>query len=86
MKISQREARRLAKRVAALEGMIARQRSRWLPEYPGGVHIGNINMAERGWLLGRIEGARMLQHAVVVTSNDTNELMLYALPLPEVKP
>lgn len=78
-KISQREAVRLQKRVAALEAIITEQRKRWTGDYPGGVHIGTVNR-ERDNLAGRIEAARMLGHAVIVIEQNTGTLEFYALP------
>lgn len=83
MEISQREAQRLRKRVEALEAQITGQRSRYVSAWPGGTHIGTIPL-ERSFLSGRVEAARMLGHAVVITSpNNDGKLELYALPLPE---
>lgn len=79
--ISQREARALRKRVAELERERDEQRNRWANFFPGGTHIGTL-LAQRDWLRGRIEGARMLGHAVVVTApNNDGNLEFYALPL-----
>ena len=77
--ISQREARRLKKRVTELEDVINRQRRKWSADYVGGVHLGELTR-ERDWLTGRIEGARMLSHAVVVTEESDGKLNFYALP------
>lgn len=71
MNISQREAHRLQKRVSELQDIVERQRRHWVKDYPGGVHLGTIAMEERGYLVGRIEAARMLGHAVVLTSQNT---------------
>ena len=80
--ISQREERRLRKRVDELETVLYRQKCRWAADFPGGTHLGTISMPERGWLRGRIEAARMLNHAVVVTvPNSDNNVEFYALPL-----
>lgn len=79
--ISQREARRLKKRVEELEQIINGQRNRFARSYPGGTHIGTVTM-ERDWFLGRIEASRMLGHAVVATVHDNNgKIEFYALPL-----
>lgn len=80
MKISQREARALKKRVDELEGMERGRRDRWCRSYPGGTHLGTLT-GTRNWLDGRIEAARMLGHAVVVTTEDTGAIHYYALPL-----
>jgi hypothetical protein len=81
MKISQREARRLQRRVEELEAQERRRRNAWLQDWPGGAHILTLNqpdeLAGGGCLI-----ARKLGHAVVVVpSDDLRELRLYALPL-----
>ena len=83
--ISQREARRLKKRVEELEQVISDQRNRWSSKYPGGIHIGTVTM-ERDWFIGRIEAARMMRHAVVATVPENNgKIEFYALPLGDSK-
>ncbi len=79
MKISQREARRLQRQVRQLLSEQEMQRRTWARAYPGGTHLGTLTV-ERGYLVGRIEAARMLGYAVVVTENDDGRLALYALP------
>ena len=76
--ISQTEARRLRKRVVELERTLSLQRCSWVREYPGGIHLGTITRV-RDWLNGRIEGARLLKHAVVVVDEE-NKLKFYAIP------
>lgn len=78
--ISQREAQRLKKRVKELEDLESKRRSRWASEYPGGVFLGSLTR-DHDWFNGRIEAARMLGHAVVVTIDDHQKLSFYALPL-----
>lgn len=82
-KISQREARRLRKRVAELESLVSRQRERWGHDYPGGTHIGSTK--PEATVYACVKTARALGHAVVTVEN-SGELMLFALPLPEVIP
>lgn len=77
--ISQREALRLKKRVEELESVLELQRRKWCATYPGGTHLGSVTL-ERHWLVGRIEGARMLNHAVVVTEDSDGKLNFHALP------
>ena len=77
--ISQREAHSLAKRVAELENEREEQRSRWARGYPGGINLGTLTL-ERTWLFGRVEAARMLNHAVILTTQDDGKINLYALP------
>lgn len=79
MKISQREARRLRKRVETLEGILKGQRNAFLREFPTGLALGKFEMT-RDWLSGRIEAARRLGHAVVVTEEGNGHLNFYALP------
>lgn len=80
MKISQAEARRLKRRVVELEDERRAQRRRWASEYPGGVHLGSLSR-NKDWLTGRIDGAHMLGHAVVIRQNDDGDLHFFALPL-----
>jgi hypothetical protein len=77
--ISQAEVRRLKKRVAELEDVIQGQRRKWATTYPGGVCLGTLQRGD-DWLRGRIEGVRLLGHAVVVTEDNDGKLRFYALP------
>ena len=77
MKITQREARRLKKRVAELEQIQAGQRSSWTRQYPGGVHLVNINV--EGDSKGRLEGAQMLSHPLVAKL-EGYVVRIYAIP------
>jgi hypothetical protein len=79
VKISQREARRLRKRVEELEAMEDKRRMAWRSEYPGGVFLEGI--AVQPWTYAALKTARKLGHAVVVTTNGENTLQFYALPL-----
>lgn len=79
--ISQREAMRFRKRVSELESLIAKQRKKWSAEYVGGINLGSITM-ERSFLAGRIEAARLLGHAVVITEENNGVLRVLALPNP----
>jgi hypothetical protein len=81
MNISQREARRLQKRVDELEQIINDQHRSWSSSYPGGTHIGNITPTCADPKI-QIATARRLGHAVVVINDSQGALMLYALPLP----
>lgn len=82
MKISQREARRLRKRVEELERVLADQRISWARDFPGGTNIGSVDSVSA--TAGKVGVARKLAHAVVAV-NDGDKLMLYALPLPAVQ-
>ena len=80
--ISQREAHQLAKRVEELERERDQQRSRWANDYPGGKHLGYISR-DRDWFSGLLEGAAMLNHAIVAKPNHAGKIDFYALPLPK---
>lgn len=83
-RFSQREARRLRKRVDELESQIRKQHNNWSSDWPGGVHIGSISWAARDITVARIETARKLGHAVVATdADDGKRIEFRALPLPE---
>ena len=75
--ISQREARRLRKRVAELEARETGRNRRWATDYPGGVCIATFNVSSPGWHIVRT--AKVLGHAVVVVPGDENALRLYAI-------
>lgn len=78
MKISQREARRLRKRVADLERADSARRERWTQNYPGGTNIDTLTVSEVEWFIVRT--ARMLGHACVVIPGNMPQLLVYALP------
>lgn len=77
--ITQAEARRLKRRVKELEDTIEGQRRKWVTDYPGGVSLGTVQLGDN-WLRGRIEGVRLLGHAVVVTEDNNGKLLFFALP------
>lgn len=77
MKISQREARRLKKRVAELEQLQRDQRDRWSQSYPYGVLLGTLPR-NPDWLTGRIDAARMLGHPVIITQDKCGTLSFFA--------
>jgi len=77
MKISQREAQRLKKRVQELETLHAGQRKRWGSENPGGVELGYVKLS-RDWFMGRIEAARLLGHAIIITESE-NHIHFFAV-------
>lgn len=75
-KISQREARRLKRRVREFENMERHRRNVWCADYPGGHHVlSRIDTSDAKI----IELCRKLGHAVVVTTNGSNEIRYYAL-------
>ena len=78
MKISQREARRLRKRVDELETQRRQERSSWARDYPGGQHLGSLTL-KADWFRGRLEAAQLLKHPIVVRQSGA-ECMFYALP------
>lgn len=82
MKISQREARRLKKRVQELEKEINAQRASWSSDWPGGVHIATAEADMLATICARLETARRLGHAVVATEASKTRIEFRALPLP----
>lgn len=82
VKMSQREARTLKKRVAELEGILDKQRAAWAHEWPEGVHLDTVSVNSSEWAI--IRTARKLGHAVVVipsASDNPNKLHVYGIPL-----
>ena len=79
MKISQRETRRLRKRVEALEADQERQRSTWANDYPGGTHI--ASSTPDATVVAAIRTARKLKHAVVSIERQDGEVNYFALPV-----
>lgn len=79
VKISQREARNLRARVAELENVLDRQRSRWARDYPGGTHIWTEEDQDAG-TMATFRTAKKLDRAVVVVPDmDTPTLRFYAV-------
>lgn len=79
--ISQREARRLRKRVEELELQEDRRRRAWSQEWFGGVNIATAEFNALDRIPVAIRTARMLGHAVVVIGSDGGDLRFMALPL-----
>lgn len=77
--ISQREARRMQKRIELLEREENRRRSEWASDWPGGVNIWTF--AVHIDAAAAIGTAQKLDHAIVAKL-DGNHLRLYALPAP----
>ena len=78
MRISQREARRLKKRVDELERQRASQFARWGSEFPGGVNIDFIDVQAVEYVA--VKTAVALGHAVVVRpANQENRILLFAV-------
>jgi hypothetical protein len=82
-KISQREARRLRKRVEELERADNSRRNRWSADWPGGTNICTAKWESNDRVPVTINTARALRHAVIVTAKEDGTVMFYALPLPE---
>ena len=83
-KITQMEARRLKRRVAQLEQMIADERRHWGASYPGGVNIGTFEMTTENHVYSAIHTASLLNHAVVCVSDSHRKFRVYALPHAEI--
>lgn len=83
MKISQREARRLRKRVEQMEYDESRRITRYSAEYPGGVNIATLGGLE-SFDDGKLAAASLLGCAIVGRWHDsTKRLLIYAiLPKP----
>lgn len=77
--ISQREARRLRKRVEALEARQREQMRSWSSEYPGGVHLDSIEVSPAEYAI--VATARKLGHAVVLTTDKQNWVRVYGIRL-----
>jgi len=77
MRISQREARRLRKRVDELERRDEARRRAWSGEYPGGVHIDTLTVAGVEYVA--IKTAWSLGYYVVVKPSRTNEVQVFAV-------
>lgn len=80
--ISQREARRLKKRVERLEGIISAQRRNWAAEYLGGVRVQSAKWDAEHRIPVAVRTARKCGHAVVVTAEDDGTVYFVALPHP----
>lgn len=80
-RISQREARRLRKRVDELERAIERQRAVYSQEYFAGTEICREQLVSTNAMA--VKTARRLRHAVVVVGDDTDTVRFIALPQPK---
>ncbi len=78
-RISQREARRLKKRVAELESAQSARTRRWGSDYPGGVNIDFIDVKDVE--ATAVRTAITLGHAVVLRMSEqhTNRVLVYAV-------
>lgn len=78
-KISQREARRMKRRIAELERTLDDQRKAWMSDWPGGIYIDSCRLPS-DTAPQSVRIARMLGHAVVAIDAG-DELRFHALPL-----
>lgn len=78
-KISQREARKLRKRVQELEKRNEQNANAWAREYIGGVHMDTVSVSNVSHAICRT--ARRLGRALVVIPGDNGkfELSIYAV-------
>lgn len=84
--ISQREARRLQKRVERLESILSSQRRRYVQTYPGGTNFYTLDLSNNMPAYYAVKTARLLGHAVVVVSDDSSyQVRLCGLPHPDVE-
>lgn len=83
MKISQREARRLRKRLTELESAIQQQRRVWGQTYTGGTEIARHSFPH-DFVPEAVKVARKLGHAVVAVGDDTDTVRFVALPHPDL--
>jgi len=79
--ISQREAKRLRRRVSELERMISDARNGYRSDYPG-VEICRENVTVR--TATAVDTARRLEYAVVAVLSGEYELRFYAAKQPKV--
>ena len=79
VKISQREAHRLRKRVSDLERIIYEQRQVWNRDFPDGVHIATLEGVDPP-LQAQIDTARRLGYFLVATpAHGGSVLCFYAV-------
>ena len=78
--ISQAEARRLKKRVAELEAREEKRFAAWhTPGYPGGLPLAVRKVDTEDWMFARLQTARRLGCALVVTIADDGTVSYYAV-------
>ena len=85
MVISQREARRLRRRVVALEAIISSQRRIHGQEWQG-VNIVTVEWEPRHHVPQSIRTATRLGHKVVAVANQEGEVKFMALPHEKERP
>ena len=77
MKISQREARRLRRRVNELEDAERTRRNAYVSTYPGGVHLVTYTF-DKDFYRGQTEAAQKIGCALVAKLQDA-QLRIYAV-------
>ncbi len=75
--ISQREARRIQRELTRLQSLERDRLNEWARDYPGGTLIATVGLSEVGY--ARVTTARKLGYTLVATSDNANELRLYAV-------
>ena len=81
MKISQREARRLRKRVEQLEDLEEQRNNAWTQAWPMGKHIGSVQLVADSFLAGAIKTSRLLNHAIVASITEQGKVNFHAMKL-----
>jgi hypothetical protein len=81
VKISQREAQRLRRRVDELEDRERKRFATWATAgyLPGCISLANRKLETDGWMFGRLQTARRLGCALVCTVDDFGTLNYYAV-------
>lgn len=77
MKISQREAHRLKKRVDFLEDQERGRNKAWSSDYPGGVHLDTLTVSGEAWWV--VNTAVKLGHAVVLKPDGDKKMRVYGM-------
>lgn len=80
-RISQREARRLRKRVDELENLEELRLRRWVTNWPMGVNIASEKYEASSLVPVAIRTARALRHAVVATCDVDGNVLFHACRL-----
>jgi hypothetical protein len=76
-KLSQREARRIKKRVGELELRLKQQRDRWSSDWgPDWVNIETLTLTPESF--AKIKTARLLGHAVILLPHNGTQVLVYA--------
>ncbi len=75
-RISEREARRLRRRVEELERQEEIRLRRWTSEFPGGVHLVSLQLTPE--CAAAVNTAIKLGHYVVVKTSENTNAYLYA--------